>query len=49
MWGVGGGGTWPSERRMCEIWRLRNVGGPEKNPRKLFEIFIPEIAENAPN
>ena len=27
----------------------RNLGDPGENPRKIFEIFIPEIAANASN
>ena len=27
----------------------RNLRGPGEKPRKIFEIFIPEIAGNAPN
>ena len=29
------------------LWQYRR--GPEEKPRKIFEIFIPEIAGNAPN
>ena len=36
---LGGGATWPSE----------TYGGPGKKTLKIFEIFIPEIAANAPN
>ena len=38
FWG-GGGATWPSE----------TYGGPGEKTLKIFEIFIPEIAANAPN
>ena len=27
----------------------QNLRGPGEKPRKIFEIFIPEIAGNAPN
>ena len=27
----------------------QNLGGPGENPRKIVEIFIPEIAANALN
>ena len=27
----------------------RNLGGPWENPRKIFEVFIPEIAADASN